>query len=199
MCCYQKGDLCGVWNRFSSLAACWVAALGLWLPTRMKSNIQIAFGGVQTEGKRQLHPDTAVQECCILIWLAQTPPMLYCVQAKHKPGCGECGIVVLKTGQIFKKPMKSRAKRLNPMENKENIHTSPHEMGWLGDSATTGLGAQQVFDPVSLWTQHKLAPATPKVGFISILALIKQLEWFVPKNTTQMNTPDGSSSRDAFN
>lgn len=129
--------------------------------------------------------------------------MLYCVQAKHKPGCGECGIVVLETGQIYKKPMKSRAKGLNPVENKENIHTSAHEMGWLGDSATTVLGAQQVFDPVSLWTlhraQHKLAPAIPKVGFISILALIKQLEWFVPKNTTQMNTVDGSSSRDAFN
>lgn len=34
------------------------AAMGLSLPTRMKSHIKIAFGVVQTEGKRQLYPDS---------------------------------------------------------------------------------------------------------------------------------------------
>lgn len=171
MCFYQKGDLCGVWNRFSSLAACWVAALGLWLPTRMKSNIQIAFAGVQTEGKKQLHPDTAVQECCILMWLTQTPLMLYCVQAKHKPGCGECGIAVLKTGQISQESMKARAKGLKPMENRENIHTFVHKRGlaWWECPREHSKGFTPCHCECLHRAQHRLPSATPKGAFISIL------------------------------
>lgn len=99
MCFYQKGDLCGYWNRFPSLAACWVAGShDLWSSERIKSHIRIAFGVVQLEGKRQLYPDIADLEnfgfymtLFLLTYLNATDVLLLCARQNTSLDLGPAG------------------------------------------------------------------------------------------------------------
>lgn len=83
MCFYQKGDLCGFWNRFHS-GPCWAAGShGSLSVRRRERHIRTAAGVRQLERKEQPRPDSCHTESWIsvrfcsssLIWMPLVPQL----------------------------------------------------------------------------------------------------------------------------